>query len=297
MARVGDVVVPLLKELELYGRCQAHRALVLWPEIVGPLVSQHTQPERIHHGTLFVRTSSSVWVHELTHGFRTSYLEALARHLGEHVITDIRFLPPPMRPSQASTNPQARLDLSGALSTAARTWISESTQHIADPELRQRFTRLLDKVARRRRAQERAGYQPCPGCQELNDDGTLCMRCRWSQASACRRAVHLLLREQPWITAMDVRAAIPGARYEDYSRAKQQQLQQLQRKLQGWCARARPGSLLSGESLQQALRYSMLRSGKTPLALKREDVVRSLGPELAAYYPKSAPSAPEANAG
>ncbi|MEN9270856.1 MAG: DUF721 domain-containing protein [Thermostichales cyanobacterium HHBFW_bins_127] len=37
----------------------------LWPEIVGSPVSQHTQPLRTQHSTLYVATSSSAWAQNL----------------------------------------------------------------------------------------------------------------------------------------------------------------------------------------------------------------------------------------
>ena len=44
---------------------QEQAVIKLWPKAVGAQIAAQTQPDRLRAGTLFVRTSSSVWVQQL----------------------------------------------------------------------------------------------------------------------------------------------------------------------------------------------------------------------------------------
>ena len=284
MPRVGQLVSGLLDGLGLSHRCRQQAALHIWAEVVGPVVAQNTSPEAVRNGTLYVRTASSTWTHELTMGFRHIYLRELNRRLGGEVLTDLRFLPPPLKPEAASSPTQPRLDLSGPLDPSEQAWVESQLASIDDDELRPRFKRLLGRVAKLERARRRAGYKPCPGCGELYADERLCMHCRWKLKHERRLVIHRLLVQQPWLRETDVRAQVEGSTPDDYRQAKQHLLHKLHRTLLDWHARQPAGVLLGGEMLTSALSYCMLRSAKMPSQLAYSDIRRALGPELGSRY-------------
>lgn len=70
----------------------AHAAFIeeLWPEIAGPEIAPHTRVTGLRGGILLVDTEPGPWAQELTVQ-RIRYVNELNRHLGEHVVDDIRF--------------------------------------------------------------------------------------------------------------------------------------------------------------------------------------------------------------
>ena len=56
----------MLKNFGMEENAKRYEAINRWEEIVGEKVAAVTTPERLSHGTLVVRVSSSVWKYELS---------------------------------------------------------------------------------------------------------------------------------------------------------------------------------------------------------------------------------------
>jgi len=63
---LSHILSRMLKDLGLEENAKRYEAITKWEEIVGPKVAAVTKPERISHGTLIVKVTSSVWKYELT---------------------------------------------------------------------------------------------------------------------------------------------------------------------------------------------------------------------------------------
>ena len=63
---LSHVLSKMLKDLGMEENAKRYEALSRWEEIVGPKVASVTKPERVSHGTLVVKVTSSVWKYELT---------------------------------------------------------------------------------------------------------------------------------------------------------------------------------------------------------------------------------------
>lgn len=50
-----------------------------WRAVAGDVVADHTQPERLEHGVLFVAVKNHVWLQELRRGMGRQIQEKLAR--------------------------------------------------------------------------------------------------------------------------------------------------------------------------------------------------------------------------
>ncbi|MDR1393541.1 MAG: DciA family protein [Bifidobacteriaceae bacterium] len=75
-----------------------------WENIVGSDVARHCQPETFNEGQLTVRADSPPWATQIRL-LSSSLLAALARTIGDGVITEVRVLGPakPARPSRYIT--------------------------------------------------------------------------------------------------------------------------------------------------------------------------------------------------
>ncbi len=63
---LGNLLSRLLKDLNLEEETKRYEALTRWDEIVGEKIAAVTIPERVMHGVLVVKVTSSVWKYELT---------------------------------------------------------------------------------------------------------------------------------------------------------------------------------------------------------------------------------------
>jgi hypothetical protein len=285
MLRVRDFLKPLMERMDLYQPCRDRMALILWPEIVGPYVGRNTAAVGIKSGILFVRTASAAWMTELRIGFRQQYIAALNRRLGEEVVKDIRFLPPPL--PEAERDP-AREDESLSLRPLGpddEKMIDEVVATLEVPELRHRLRRVMRRDRALRRARLEAGWRPCPACGTvLTRDGGSCATCMERARRNRIFGIRRQLLRAPWVSPLDVKARFPDMTLQEYQRVKGYLLHSLKKGLEAWHLRAPEGARFSDEALGRALRYCMLRFGKRPHELSQRDIKFALG-RLAVRYP------------
>lgn len=88
--RISQIVENLLKERDMEDTMLRHRALSLWPTVVGPAINRLTVERRIAGSTLMLRIVSAPLRSELAM-HRTLLLKNLNQALGKEVISDIKF--------------------------------------------------------------------------------------------------------------------------------------------------------------------------------------------------------------
>ena len=118
----------------------------LWSKAVGPQIAQQTHPDRLHSGTLFVSTASSVWVLQL-HFMKKEIQQKLNQLAGKTVVRDIHFTVG-YQPSKG------KCDATMILNDRDRRMIDESTEKLPDPELASIVKRVMEKEISRRRSLE-----------------------------------------------------------------------------------------------------------------------------------------------
>jgi len=61
---VGEILFAALKDKGLGAKLEENALMKLWPKAVGSQIAAQTQPDSFRAGTLFVKTTSSVWVQQ-----------------------------------------------------------------------------------------------------------------------------------------------------------------------------------------------------------------------------------------
>ncbi|MEK7275616.1 MAG: DUF721 domain-containing protein [Candidatus Desantisbacteria bacterium] len=61
-----------------------------WTEIVGKVISSHTQPLRVKERLLFVGVDSSIWANELSL-LKMQIISDINKTIGQNMISDIHF--------------------------------------------------------------------------------------------------------------------------------------------------------------------------------------------------------------
>lgn len=140
------------------------RALLLWPQAVGPEIARMTRPRSQQGGTLYVEVRDSTTAHHLTmqrHHFLKRLNAMLAEGNGrpEDAVRELRFSVGTVRAPE--NTPRA-----APLPAPDRARARQLVQEVADPELRQAALRAAEAVTRARRWREEQGWRPCPVCGE-----------------------------------------------------------------------------------------------------------------------------------
>lgn len=131
------------------------RAILVWPDVVGPELARMTRAKRVERGVLYVEASDSVLANFLTMQ-RPLFITKLRGHLDDDSVVDVRFSvgtwtpetpPPPPEPLPAPDEARARRMVK-----------------TVDGDLQGPALRAAEAVTRARLWRERQGWAPCPVC-------------------------------------------------------------------------------------------------------------------------------------
>ena len=147
LERLGDVLATSLRRMEMATRLDEYGVWPIWNDIVGEPVARNAQPEKIRNGTLFVKCSSPVWMHQLQF-MKQMIAENLNQRLRREIVKNIFFV-------------VGRIDESGVSETipapppTPRSAVDAKpddgfVQSIDDPEIREAFKNLLKSYTRRK---------------------------------------------------------------------------------------------------------------------------------------------------
>lgn len=90
---IANVIARQLAQVGIAKKVKQASVEHLWPEVLGPVVAQHTRITRNDMGRLFVSVDTPEWRQELLYR-RESIIEILNQRLGDELVTDIMFTGP-----------------------------------------------------------------------------------------------------------------------------------------------------------------------------------------------------------
>jgi hypothetical protein len=147
--RFGAIAPQTLSRLGWASEYLEQRAILCWPEAVGPRVAARAQPYRLQRGVLTVRVDGAAWLSELTY-LKSEIRNRLNERLGGRPVTELRLVPgtvtlaPPPEPArQVATFSERTLDPAEVAAAAA------AVAAVTDPELREALLSFRLKSLRR----------------------------------------------------------------------------------------------------------------------------------------------------
>ncbi len=150
LQRLGNVLAGVLKKHNIYFDSEAQHLLEVWQKAVGPQISVQTRPDKFKRNTLFVKVSSSVWMHQL-HILKQDIIEKIDEIIGKDLIKNIHFsigeIPSTMPTHQYGSSFSAD---SYPLKDKDKKLIEKSISSVADPELKEILRRVMTKNIIRR---------------------------------------------------------------------------------------------------------------------------------------------------
>ncbi len=87
---IGEILFSAFKRRGMAVKLEENALLKLWPKAVGKQIAMQTQPDCLRNGTLFVKTTSSVWVQQL-HFMKDDIRQKLNKLAGKDAVKEIRF--------------------------------------------------------------------------------------------------------------------------------------------------------------------------------------------------------------
>ena len=135
-------------------KLEENAVLKFWPKAVGKQIAVQTQPDSLRGGTLFVKTTSSVWVQQL-HFMKEEIRQKLNELAGKDAIKEIRFtVGHEISKNKPTIEEEIAIAKKSFLKDRDRKMIAECTASLADRELAAIFKRVMQiEISRRRRMQ------------------------------------------------------------------------------------------------------------------------------------------------
>lgn len=149
---IGDILFSVLKRRGLGTKLEENKLFKLWPQAVGTKIAAQTKPESLRAGTLFVRTTSSVWVQQL-HFMKEDIRRSINELAGKTPVQDIHFTVGYSPEHSASPNFTQEAG-KHVLKERDKKMIDECTAKLADRELADILKRVMRKEIIRRRLSE-----------------------------------------------------------------------------------------------------------------------------------------------
>ncbi len=119
-----------------------------WNQAVGPQIGSKAQPDRLRDDVLYVRVSTSVWMHELQF-MKQDIIAKLNGILGGNPVTQIRFFIGEVEALPAKRDEQALLVDARNLKPEEKGFIAGAIADVTDPELREILERAMTRSIQR----------------------------------------------------------------------------------------------------------------------------------------------------
>jgi hypothetical protein len=149
---IGDILFSAFKKRGMAAKLEENAIVKLWPQAVGAQIAAQTQPDGWRAGTLFVKTTSSVWVQQL-HFMKEDIRQKMNELAGKTAVQEILFTVG-YQPAPQNSGGNAGGAQNIVLKDRDKKMIAECTETLADQELAAIVKRVMKREISRRRMLE-----------------------------------------------------------------------------------------------------------------------------------------------
>jgi hypothetical protein len=146
--RLGEILPETLKKKALYLPTKDRPLIDAWNQAVGPQIGSKAQPDRLKDDVLYVRVSTSVWMHELQF-MKQDIIAKLNGIIGGNPVTQIRFFIGEIEAAPAKLDERALLVDARDLKPAEKDFITSTISEVTDPELREVLEKAMTRSIQR----------------------------------------------------------------------------------------------------------------------------------------------------
>jgi hypothetical protein len=154
LQQLGGILQTTLKKRKIILDIEDQKLQDIWNRAVGPQVARQTRPNRIRGNTLYIKASSSVWIHQLQF-LKEEIIEKINKLQEKEPVKNLHFSIGDVyrAPSRGGWN--SLTFASSSLKEKDKRLIERSIATISDPELKEILQRVMAKEIYRRRAIEK----------------------------------------------------------------------------------------------------------------------------------------------
>ena len=148
---IGEIVHRILEEHNIHIPQENVLLKKTWSQVVGPMIAGQTKPERIVNGTLYVKVSTSIWMHQLQF-LKEDILKKFKDHGKQGVlfVSNIHFAVGPVGSPEENDRTFFQ-PMTIFLKDRDKALIEECLHLVRDPELKEILERVMSKEMSRRR--------------------------------------------------------------------------------------------------------------------------------------------------
>ena len=152
---LGEILHKILKKRNIPHATTDRHLLNIWRRAVGLQIAAQTHPDTLKRGSLFVRVSAPVWLHQLQF-MKEEILGRVNELSGQEEVRNLFLtigeLPSPPSGSSAQAPPDIPFT---PLPVRDRNMMRNSLATVNDPELREILERVMTREISRRRQREK----------------------------------------------------------------------------------------------------------------------------------------------
>lgn len=141
---LGDILPETLRKKSIHLPMKDRPLIDAWNRAVGPQIGAKAQPDRLRDDVLYVRVSTSVWMHELQF-MKQDIIARLNEVLGSAAVSQIRFFigevdAPAVKPAAQTVSFAA-----AALQADEKAYIDNTLAGVSDPELKEILQKTMSR--------------------------------------------------------------------------------------------------------------------------------------------------------
>ena len=149
---IGEILFSIFKRKGMAAKLEENALLKFWPKAVGTQIYLQTQLDCLRGGTLFVKTTSSVWVQQL-HFIKEDIRQKLNELYGNNIVKEIKFSVG-HKLAKAKAEADYPATKKSMLKARDKKMIAETTAALSDKELAVILKRVMEAEINRRRQRE-----------------------------------------------------------------------------------------------------------------------------------------------
>ena len=141
---LGDILPETLRKKSIHLPMKDRPLIDAWNRAVGPQIGAKAQPDRLRDDVLYVRVSTSVWMHELQF-MKQDIIARLNDVLGSTAVSQIRFFIGEVDAPAAKPAAQTVPFSSAALQADEKAYIDNTLAGVSDPELKEILQKTMSR--------------------------------------------------------------------------------------------------------------------------------------------------------
>jgi len=141
---LGDILPETLRKKSIHLPMKDRPLIDAWNRAVGPQIGAKAQPDRLRDDVLYVRVSTSVWMHELQF-MKQDIIARLNEVLGSAAVSQIRFFIGEVDAPAAKPAAQTVSFAAAALQADEKAYIDNTLAGVSDPELKEILQKTMSR--------------------------------------------------------------------------------------------------------------------------------------------------------